>query len=341
MNPYPPDPLTPEERELALLTSRLGPHGEPSPALDARILAAAHAAVSGKPAHARRKPRWPVAMGLAASVVFAVGIAWQLRPMQEDTVHERALLSQAPADVAADASKTEAQPQALAEAESPAVDEIATGTTAAADMAAPAPYAPATASAPEAAPAPEREALRPRQPLQRAEPRAATAERSKRRDEGYMAIPPPPPAPPAPQVMSAPAPAAEPPPSFAPDPDARAMAADSTVDKASNGSGSAKPATAPATAAARRESKAGTPAGRAQESVALDSIQVTGSRIRRTDLQVPVSDDAQLAVDDWLERVRTRYGLGDADAARQSLLLFVKDHPSEPVPDDLEPLLDE
>ena len=76
-----------------------------------------------------------------------------------------------------------------------------------------------------------------------------------------------------------------------------------------------------------------------KEAKTLDRVEVTGSRLQRTDLQVPVSDDARLPVNDWLERVRTRYGLGDADAARQSLLLFVKDHPRESVPDDLEPLL--
>lgn len=64
-------------------------------------------------------------------------------------------------------------------------------------------------------------------------------------------------------------------------------------------------------------------------------------RPRRTDLKVPVAADAQLRVGDWLERVRTRYGLGDEEAARRSLLLFVQDHPSEPVPGDLEPLLDQ
>ncbi len=64
------------------------------------------------------------------------------------------------------------------------------------------------------------------------------------------------------------------------------------------------------------------------------------SRMRRTDLQVPVAEDARLPVNDWLERVRTRYGLGDEQAARQSLLMFVEDHPREPVPGDLEPLLE-
>ena len=77
------DVLTPEElaleRELAQRLARLGPQREPSPALDARVLAAAHAAV--QPRAQRRKPAtWPTVFGLAASVVFALGLAWKLRP---------------------------------------------------------------------------------------------------------------------------------------------------------------------------------------------------------------------------------------------------------------------
>ncbi|WP_305037357.1 hypothetical protein [Lysobacter sp. CFH 32150] len=81
------EPLTPEERVLAQRLARLGPHGEPSPALDARILAAAHAATT--PAR-KRTPRWPVAFGIAASLALAVGIAWQLRPLPEATVYDEA-----------------------------------------------------------------------------------------------------------------------------------------------------------------------------------------------------------------------------------------------------------
>ena len=76
-----PIPLSPEERELAQRLSRLGPHGEPSPALDARILAAAHGAVAAAPVHRRR--RWPVALGVAASLALALGVAWRLRPLPE------------------------------------------------------------------------------------------------------------------------------------------------------------------------------------------------------------------------------------------------------------------
>ena len=93
-------------------------------------------------------------------------------------------------------------------------------------------------------------------------------------------------------------------------------------------------------AASTREAKTRSAPPAAEDKAALERVVVSGSRLR-TDLQVPVVDDTHLAVNDWLERVRTRYGLGDAAAARQSLLLFVRDHPRENVPDDLEPLLKE
>ena len=119
--------------------------------------------------------------------------------------------------------------------------------------------------------------------------------------------------------------------------------ADAAADMAAVGETSNNSARAAPTgqqAAARAEMKARSAAATAKESATLDRVEVTDSRLQRTDLQVPVSDDARFPVNEWLERVRTRYGLGDEDEARQSLLLFVKDHPREPVPDDLEPLLE-
>ena len=52
--------LSPEERALADRLARVGAHEGPSPALDAKILAAAHAAVAAPP---RRRRRW---LGLPA-----------------------------------------------------------------------------------------------------------------------------------------------------------------------------------------------------------------------------------------------------------------------------------
>ena len=87
------EPLTPEERALAQRLARLGgSQAEPSPSLDARILAAAHAAAGTDaprasatgPRHRGRKPaRWPAVFGVAASLALACGIAWQLRPVPE------------------------------------------------------------------------------------------------------------------------------------------------------------------------------------------------------------------------------------------------------------------
>ncbi|HEY5971875.1 MAG TPA: hypothetical protein VIT22_07870, partial [Pseudoxanthomonas sp.] len=124
MNTHPNDPLSPEERELAQLMARLGPAGEPSPTLDAKILAAAHSAAAREPARAR-KPRWPVAIGLAASVVFAVGIAWQLRPIQQVTTLPEASVaySNAEAPAADAASSMTAAPKVTTE--SVAQDAIA------------------------------------------------------------------------------------------------------------------------------------------------------------------------------------------------------------------------
>jgi len=77
-DPSPRDTLTAEEQALARRLAQLGPHGEPSPALDARILAVARAADDDRERRAPR--RWPVALGVAASLVLAVGIAWRMRP---------------------------------------------------------------------------------------------------------------------------------------------------------------------------------------------------------------------------------------------------------------------
>ena len=344
MNRYPHEPLTPEERELAQLTGRLGPHGEPSPALDARILAAAHAAVAVEQSRTP-KARWPLAMGVAASMVLAVGVAWQLRPLQEV-----ATVSEAPA-AASEAVEGSADAAAMATETGPpsSVQELESLPEAFAKSEA----APASLPAVESPPPPMR-ALAPAAgaaaPLpadtsrNRATTRQADAYSPPSIPASAAAAAPPPPPPPAPPAMTTSAPkglvAQEPAPES---PMAFTAVADAAADMAAVGDTSSNSARAAPTgqqAAARAEMKARSAAATAKESATLDRVEVTGSRLQRTDLQVPVSDDARLPVNDWLERVRTRYGLGDEDAARQSLLLFVKDHPREPVPDDLEPLLE-
>jgi Meckel syndrome type 1 protein len=331
MNRHSPEPLTQEERELAQLIARTGPHGEPPTALDAKILAAAHAAVNSKPLHGG-KPRWPVAIGLAASMVLAIGIAWQLRPVQPAAP----LVSEAPAMAAAEtAAQTEAEP--ASEVGQPLhADAVAQDSAAAADVPMPAPPPP-----PAAKPMPSRTVPMPPPPLRAARvppPQAPPVQRQAQDGDRYRSLNavPPPPAPPAP-VMAAPEPATESPAAFAPDPRDGVVGGSLSANEAA---GYSTARTAAAKQSADRGEAKASAAIREQERDTLDRIEVTGSRLQRTDLQVPVSNDAQLPVEEWLERVRTRYGLGDAEAAKRSLLLFVKDHPDEAVPGDLEPLLE-
>ncbi|MBU6248946.1 MAG: hypothetical protein KGN77_14435 [Xanthomonadaceae bacterium] len=70
----------PDEAGLRALYGRLPP-SEPAPALDATILQAAMQAVCAEasPTLARRRPRWPIALGTAATLVLAAGIAWRMR----------------------------------------------------------------------------------------------------------------------------------------------------------------------------------------------------------------------------------------------------------------------
>lgn len=347
MNRHPSEPLTQEERELAQLIARTGPHGEPPTALDAKILAAAHAAVAGKPRRAR-KPRWPVAMGLAASVVFAVGIAWQLRPVQTAAP----VASEAPAIAATEmATQTEAEPVTAA-APPLHVDVVAQDSAAAAadvPMYAPPPPPPAAKPIP-----PRTVSMPPPRRAVRIPPPEAPPVQRQAQDSGRsrpLNAVPPPSAPPAP-VMAASVPATESPAAFAPEPRDGAVAEGLSANEAA-GYSAARTAVAKQSAA-RAEMKTNatireqerSPQNRnsqehnPQDRATLDRVEVTGSRLQRTDLQVPISDDARLPVDEWLERVRTRYGLGDAEAAKRSLLLFVRDHPDEAVPGDLEPLLE-
>ena len=320
MKTIPDHPLTPEERELAQLIGRQGPHGEPPPALDARILAAAHAAVARQTAH-KPKPRWPVAIGLAASVVFAIGIAWQLRPLQQTAVISETPVADSGAEPAPQA-KSARNEEVAAEA---VVAEVQDDAASAPNPGVP--LTPAPASRPQPGPAGSGNRRRPPQeavvtPAPRVAPYSART----------AAAPPPPPAPAAP----VPAEVHEAAPAFNPDPQADASARQqAAVQGAMRSSNAATARQAASTEEARAT------AARDRDGGVLERMESTGSRLNRTDLQVPVSQDAQLAVDEWLERVRTRYGLGDADAARQSLLLFVRDHPEEAIPDDLEPLLDE
>lgn len=80
MTRLPREPLDADERALAAQLPRLHGRTEPDAALDARILAAAHAAVSSPMSAQKRRRGWIVPLTAAASVSLAVGLAWQLQP---------------------------------------------------------------------------------------------------------------------------------------------------------------------------------------------------------------------------------------------------------------------
>lgn len=343
----PNEPLTNEERDLAEQLSRLGPHTGPSPALDAAILSAAHASVATavpRPA----KPRWPVAFGVAASMLVAVGIAWQLRPLDEVAM----VTSEAPTEASmptasaiADDAEAEAAPlpaTPLAEIEAQPADREEAGRAAVDGR--------PSASRPEQehAAAAHSASRQPESPAQKASKatEAPRGEQSLRSQDSF--VPAPAPAPPAP--MRAPAPAASGETGkasrFVIDPESdsdrqsRAFLPDRPLDGAPAEARPSDPRQSqPRPQAARTGADFSAAGAQAERRETLDRIEVSGSRVRRTDLQVPVSEDLRLDEKAWIERIRTRQGIGDEAAARRSLELFVQAHSRASVPADLIHLL--
>lgn len=161
MNPNTPPPHDddlPGERELAALYARL-PKAEPDAALDAAVLAQADRAVP-----ARRRARWPVALGSAAVLVLAAGLAWQLRDSRPDATGTlsapttQRIESTAPVPASAPVVLQESAPAAtqprMARRSAPA-----RSLAPAAPAAAPAPPIPAQASGQAFAPAPKSSAV--------------------------------------------------------------------------------------------------------------------------------------------------------------------------------------
>lgn len=369
MNRRPPEPLSAEERQLADQLARLGPHGEPSSALDARILAAAHDAVAARPA-TPRKPRWPVAMGLAASALLAVGIAWQLRPVDEVPSAEQTALPHASLMIGDEPAAADAA----------AATETAPAATA---PQAPAPVAQAPAPAKPLAMPPalaERVATRDAAPPARrqapASQAAKVAEPASAPADGYerpVTMPPAPPAPPAPAPAAARADAttldsiAVPSasvqaygnasgadrPGFVADPEttaaiaarrekARAEQARDAADAAEaarNGAETRVRNLAPSKATVQAAPPP--PAITSSAPVAPAPASATRNALKRTDLQLPVIEDTKLPPEDWLERIRLRRDLGDRASATDSLMRFKQNHPFQKVPDDLKELLGE
>lgn len=357
--PHRDDALTPEERALADRLARLGPQGEPSPALDTRILSAARAAdgasraTPAAPAHRplrRRQRRWPVAFGAAATLVIVGGLAWQLRPVDELQV-DYSEAPRAASGPSADAAPRQVQP--VARTTQPAAET-----------------APATAdSAASASAVPVMEQAA-------ADTGRATEARGKARaePEAFASGPPAPEEPPVvldePSPMDTPAPPAElrrmaPPP---PAPAAPAARGDDFPLQPVVGGAPARPVVEvedqaraqrakASEAAARRASTAqvasGTaaqPARQADAAAAADASAVDHFEVdahagdedtsdQPLDDQPPASVDSPQVRQAWLQRVRQLIAEGRPDAARDSLREYQRRYPKAPLPDDLRALL--
>lgn len=299
-HPIDREPLTPEERELAQRLSRLGPSAGPPSSIDARILAAAHDEVASRP---RPKPRshrrWPVALGVAASLVLAVGIAWRLRPLPE-APHYRT-------EAAADRAETVATPAAAASsaAESDAYFE-------AQELKEPEfePAAPAEVAQDAAKEAPKQESA------------AAAAEPPIVVDEARvtdMQAPPPP------------APAADMP---APANDSAAAGAALSVQERERMSDAAEAVSAQrakSAAAPRRQSNEAPELRResqSAENIAIVDIDDAGD-------EPPAYANSPEVREAWLRRVRELIAEGHLQHAHDSLREFQRRYPDQPLPDDL------
>jgi len=321
------DPLTPEERTLARLLGRAAPSA-PSAALDEAVLAAARAAVQPAPvatavpagdpdvaspppkaaAPITRRPRsrLPAALGLAASVVFAVGIAWQLKP-DAPTAPALAEVAPAPAGDAAPA---------------PAIEDAAAAMAAAEVADAPA--------APVAQPQGRQRSMAAAPP-----PPAQDVQRQVAAQPAPLAVTPPmPPAPPAP--ASAPMPAAAAPRADAYVTDSAEARPNDTVTvtgaRARDEALTAAPA--PMANEAARTMKGAPGVMRRAASPAM------GGALSASAVDAAVAADALLPRKQWLKRIRERRDAGDRDTARASLERYLQQYPEARVPRDVRQLLD-
>jgi hypothetical protein len=367
----PRQPLDTEEASIARVYAAL-PSADPSPALDARILAHARAAVAKAPP--KRRP-WFLGAGLgtAAAAVFAAGIAWQLGGFKA----ERALSSvpeQLPAaeeevervDIEfvkqeQERKREDAAPPSAATKPRSALGEtreqahvVAGKLTKERDaqpFSAESPPAPPVVMddpTPVSVPVPSTPAAAPAQDAAAAAPVSEAA---------AVLEPAPAPVPPS-EAMPQDAPAATetpvPAPQLAPESRADADVRQTKDDRAAAGAGfgvdaegelrrrqresesNADTRAEPATAAS---SAAGLPGRAASNAEAARDELARSAQLAKLAGLPPWTEDAALAPEPWLERIRDRVQAGDRQSAEYSLRRFVLAHPDRRVPRDLQRLL--
>jgi hypothetical protein len=317
-------PLQDDEIALARVLRAL-PAGEPSPRLDAAILAAATDAVAAAPGDRprARKPRRALpwlptwAIGTAAAAVLAVGIGIQLRPPLAPTVSPQAEKAEAYRPL------PDAPPMRV-ELPEPAL-------------------APAPPPAPPAA-----------QPAQ---------VRGQTRTPLPPPPPPPPPAPvveppPAPAALADAFPAS-PEAVVAEEPAAEAAESD-TLDSITVSGTRVPPPAETGDQARRRHQAAFATRARERAEAERDALErrYAAEQAARSESAAragaaaptatapppvitevpalpPLAEDATLAPQDWFERIRLRRERGDLADARESLAMLQRAHPDAELPDDL------
>lgn len=290
-------PLQDDEAALARVLHAL-PAGEPSARVDAAILAAArNAAAAQRPARAKRRlPGW--AIGTAAAAVLAVGIGLQLRPEQASGLPEGL-----PVENPGEPVATPLPPPPPAEAlpvPPPPPPPPAFAEPPAASAPAPTPEVMDEAAARErrieSAKAQARAAMDQQLQQDSAEREAAERAQAERREEV--------------EVTGS----------------RRAMAPPPVAEAAPV----AEPLPAPAPVAAAPPAP---PAPVATPAPAAQSLGAAGAA--KAMPLPPVDEDAALAPEAWLERIRERLRQGDRAGARASLLRLERTHPGFAIPDDL------
>ena len=302
-----PDRLDANERALADLLARDALPG-PSPQLDARILAAARSATAMRSSRQRPYRRWATGLGIAASVVFALGIAWRLRPLPP----QRPAASEAPAAAARVIEPT---------APSPASTPSMAGDTASRMQPRPVAETPKPIPA-ERESAPEAFVRKPAAP----EP-AVVSDKPSPIDQGASeAFTAPPPSPPAPAAV-APATAIGTP---APPPvdtleavrrDKRAV----TLDRIE-------------TTGSRIQQADAKEAQPMDAAAAADAAAVDGVPRALLDEEPPATADSPGVQQAWLQRIREMLAAGETEAARNSLVEFQRRYPGYALPRDLRAL---
>lgn len=315
------DPMLDEdERRLAEQLARIAPRGEPSAELDARILAMA----AGDPAYApvtatRRRPRrWPVWLGVAASLTAVAGLVWRLEPIlhpgqpvryeapvpvaaDNDPNARRAPVEYVATQVAADAVPPPPPPMMPAPVASTPPKPVSANTAA---LAKPASTPPAADAAREAEEAVATDASAP----------AAMAAKRVVADRDLVQEMP---RRPAPLTVEATAAVALPPAPPAP------VAASAIAERSR---ATAQPKEAPA---ARVAVPAPPPAATPPPSQDRAGF----------DARPPTTADSPEVRQAWLVRIRELRDAGSLDEARASLKAFVQRYPKAEIPADLKPLL--